>query len=179
MISVSLTLAEPLSEAAVAHFTPLGIFLSVDAGVPTAHFDDSMDPATVKADVESFDPLPDTKSVAKAFIDDAAGRARARYITTVQGQEATYLLKRDAAKAYQAAGYTGAVPEMIKLEADAVGKTYQVLADEILAQSAAWESLAAMIESLRMVAKAAIDAETSVIGIKQTAKSFESQMDGI
>ena len=51
--------------------------------------------------------LANAKASAAAKIDSAAGRARARYITTTPGQDATYTAKYAEAQAYRAAGYPG------------------------------------------------------------------------
>lgn len=97
--------------------------------------------------------LADIKADALVAIDAAAGRARARYITIAPGQEATYLLKSQQATAYQAAGYTGTVPGLVQAEVTATGATAQQATDAMLAQEAAWATLAAAIESARRSGK--------------------------
>lgn len=108
------------------------------------------------ADQPSIDSL---KRSAKADIDAAAGTARSRYITVAPGQEATYLLKSRQARDYQVAGYMGSVPELVQSEMDAAGDaTPQAATDRILAEEAAWVTLAATIERQRRAGKIAVDA---------------------
>jgi len=116
--------------------------------------------AAVQAIIDSYDPLPYEKQQAHSAIDEAAGRARARYITVAPGQESTYQLKREQAQAYKNAGYTGAVPALVQAEADATGSTPQQAADNILAVAAQWETLAAQIEKTRRQGKLQVDAVT-------------------
>ena len=91
----------------------------------------------------------DSLDVCLDRIDQAAGAARARYITVAPGQESTYMQKTMDATAYKAAGYTGDVPLMIQAEADAVGCTPQEAADQILAQAQAWLVKGSQIEGVR------------------------------
>lgn len=105
------------------------------------------------------DPPPPSLSeavvAALSAIDAGAGAARARYITIAPGQEATYLLKAAQATAYAAGGYSGIVPGLVQAEVDATGATPQLACDAILAQQAAWETIAARIESARRRGKVA------------------------
>lgn len=96
------------------------------------------------------------KAAVAAAIDQAAGAARARYITTVPGQEATYLLKERQAEAFTAANYQGAVPALVQAEASATGLTAQQATAAILAERDAWITLAAGIEQIRRAAKLAV-----------------------
>jgi len=91
-------------------------------------------------------------------IDDAAGEARARFITTAPGQESVYQLKREHALAYAAAGYTGDVPAMVAAEAAAQGITEEAAADFILATAEQWIAVAAQVEQLRQAGKTAVRA---------------------
>lgn len=104
---------------------------------------------------------PDNLALVHDRVDQAAGRARARYITVAPGQEITYLLKGQQAEAYKAAGYTGQVPPMIEAEANAVGCSPQEAADDILAQQALWVVKAAQIEASRRSWKLSIATSNS------------------
>lgn len=108
--------------------------------------------------------LGDVKAAALATIDTAAGAARGRYITTVPGQEATYLIKAQQARDYQAAGYAGTVPALVQAEADATGETPQAACDRILAEEAAWIGKAAQIETARRRGKITAQAAADVAG---------------
>lgn len=93
---------------------------------------------------------------AAAMIDAAAGSARARYITVAPGQEATYLLKAQAAQAFAAAGFTGPVPPFVAAEADAAGVSPADAAAAILAQENTWLAIAVEIERHRRGGKVAV-----------------------
>ena len=109
---------------------------------------------------------PNDVSILYAKIDEAAGKARARYITVAPGQEGTYILKAQHAEQYKAANYTGIVPLMVESEATATGLTPKEATDAILMQYTAWIVKAAEIEGCRRkwkVACQAIDAVPDTI----------------
>ena len=125
-------------------------------------------------------PTATVKSSAKSSIDAAAGQARARYITTVPGQEATYMLKERQARDYAAAGYPAAsVPSLVQAEADAFGITPQQAADEIIAQADAWITLAAKIEYARRSGKAEVDAASDAASVETIKNKIIAQLDAI
>lgn len=111
-------------------------------------------------------PLADVLASALTAIDTAAGAARSRYITTVPGQEATYLIKAQQARDYQAAGHTGNVPSLVQAEADATGETPQLACGRILAEEAAWVAKAAQIETARRRGKIAAQAAADIPAVE-------------
>ncbi len=124
-------------------------------------------------------PLEEARALALLEVDQAAGAARARYITTAPGQEAVYMLKLEQARAYQAAGYAGAVPELIQAEADALGVTAQEAADLILATAAAWTAKAAQIERIRRGRKAEIEAAADVAAIEAARQAAITELAAV
>lgn len=102
--------------------------------------------------------LLQVQTAALTSIDAAAEVLRAQYITANSGQVATYILKYNEASVFQAAGFEGAVPALVQSEVAATGSTAEVAAQSILAQYAAWSSLAASIETVRRTAKVAVNA---------------------
>lgn len=103
-----------------------------------------------------------TKSEMLAHIDAKAGAVRACYITISPGQEATYLLKSQQAKAFALAGFVGPIPGLIQAEMTATGLTAQAVTTRIMAEESAWAYLAGNIESIRRSAKEAINAAPSI-----------------
>lgn len=105
-------------------------------------------------------PLAAAKFYALRDIDEAAGRARLRFITDVPGQQAVYIVKLEQAKAYTAAVALDAqatVPPYIASEATATGQTAQQVAANVLALAAVWnEQVGPAIEGARMGGKAAV-----------------------
>jgi hypothetical protein len=115
--------------------------------------------------VDANDPSPEPvttfaerRLAACAVVDSIAETVRLRYITPGAGQAATYLIKERQAEDFKAAGYTGTVPGMVQVEADATGSTAQQACDSILAQRDAWVAKAAQIEGARRSGKVSIDA---------------------
>ena len=127
--------------------------------------------------------LPEAKLAAKKKIDNAAGRARARYITTVGGQEAVYLTKYDEAVAYKAAGYPaiGSPNEYLHLtsEANATGQTAQQVADLVLATREAWYLLSAQIEGERLGGKKNVDDAVDEAGVDTARDNAITTLDAI
>lgn len=111
-------------------------------------------------------PIEEVRAAARRAIDDAAGAARDRFITTAPGQESVYQLKREAARDYQEAGYTGDVPSIIQAEANAQGMTPTQATDFILATAAQWIAIAVQIEQNRIAGKVAVQAAQSVSAVE-------------
>ena len=127
---------------------------------------DTYDPDTGEVTPPPPPPVEEVRPAALSAIDLAAGRARARFITTAPGQESVYQLKREHALNYAAAGYTGDVPAMVAAEAVAQGITEQAAADFILATAEQWIAVAAQIEQLRQAGKTAVRAAGTVAEIE-------------
>lgn len=116
--------------------------------------------------------LDGLKEALKRGIDTSAEQARLRYITPGTGQAMVYLAKEDEAKAVLA--LQGAVPTNVYrlLEADvAVGIAADVTAaaQQVITLAAQWRAVAAMIEGVRLGAKAAITAAPDEAGARAAA----------
>lgn len=122
--------------------------------------------------------LSEMATSAKAAIDAEAGTARARYITTAIGQEATYLLKAADADRYKAAGYPAAQIAIYQwvlarakvMNVSPAAADYQAAADLIIATRDAWISKGSAIEEARERGKAAVSAAVDVAGV-ETART--------
>lgn len=139
-----------------------------------------LQPGEFYSETEPDKPAPslaDVKAVAFLAIDRAAGIARSAYITTVEGQETTYLLKAADADRYKAAGYAvaaiGSYPwvmakarSMVESPVDA---DYQAAADLIIATRDAWVAIGSAIEEARETGKRQV-AEASTIETAIAAK---------
>lgn len=93
-------------------------------------------------------------------IDAECGAFRQRFITTVPGQEMTYLEKETQARAFVAGAPIEACP-FIGQEAGARGISAAAMAAMVIAQADAWRALGAKIETLRMGAKLAVQMATT------------------
>lgn len=130
------------------------------------------------ADYGSKYELDNARTLATERIDSAAAAARARYITTGAGQEATYLTKEREADAFVAAGRpsdTSAYP-MLVAEAAGCGTTIGVVADLVRATRNQWVPLAATIEGLRMGGKSAVAAANDVQAILLITETILDQL---
>lgn len=94
-----------------------------------------------------------------AKVDEEAGEIRKRYLTTVPGQEMTYLRKEQEARAFML-DPEGSYP-FLQAEAQATNVTVAELAAVVLANADIWGEIGAAIEGLRMGAKTAITAATT------------------
>lgn len=90
------------------------------------------------------------RSTSPLDVNEAAERARLRYITDGAGKAQVYLLKAAEAKAYKDAGYPIDMSQFPLLSArvQAMGLTPQAAADEILARRDQLLQLAAAIEAV-------------------------------
>lgn len=125
----------------------------------------------------AVDPPPPTlaevQASALAAIDAAAGTARALYITTADGQAATYLLKAADADRYKAVGYPAAqiasypwvLAKARAMVAAPAAADYQAAADLIIATRDAWVSKGAAIEEARESGKRVVAAAIDVAAV--------------
>lgn len=114
--------------------------------------------------------LEDHRKNAINAINQTAGSVRAKYMTVIPGQEATYLMKEAEVKAYLADPTPVATDyPMLKAEADACGMTLAEVATLVSTTAAAWKPLAAQIEGLRRGAIVAIEAATTAAEIDTAA----------
>lgn len=99
---------------------------------------------------------------AKAQIDVAAGKTRGKYLTSIPGQDATYIAKETECRAYAAAAYPADLTNYpwVKAEADATGLTATQAADAIILQAEQWRVLGSTIEKVRRGGKIEVDKKT-------------------
>jgi hypothetical protein len=94
-------------------------------------------------------------------IDAKAGFIRSKFITIAPGQEATYILKAQQARAFALAGFVGPVPGLIAAEMAATGLDAQTVTTRIQAEESAWAMLAGGIENIRRSGKVAVQSAPS------------------
>lgn len=101
-------------------------------------------------------------------IDQTAGRARLKYITSVPGQAETYQRKEQQAREWKAAGYAGTPPVFVGFEAAALGQDPVDVADYIIETADQWGSFKGpQIEAMRRKWKVAIEqAGTDEVAIR-------------
>ncbi|MEM9085296.1 MAG: hypothetical protein AAGB23_05185 [Pseudomonadota bacterium] len=109
--------------------------------------------------VEDFTDL-DTALLAK--IDKEAGEFRSQFITSIPGQETTYILKEGEALAWDDATSDPADFPYLREEAAAKGISIGQLVGIVLATATAWRALNPKIEANRTAAKDAVLAATTI-----------------
>ena len=116
----------------------------------------------------TLNTIPYDLSVLRNFkkqqIDAQAGAVRSRFITTVPGQESTYLYKAAEAKAWTDSADPADFP-MLSAEAAATGVTMGELAATVRANADLWTAIGARIEAARLAAKQAITAAEDIPAI--------------
>jgi hypothetical protein len=113
--------------------------------------------------------LATVKAEIKARIDRVAEEARLRYITAGAGQALEYREAAEEAARYGSTGGSGAYP-MLQASVDA-GEAADLAAAAALiaARENAWATIGAEIRRLRLMAKRAIDAATTVEQVQAAA----------
>lgn len=128
-------------------------------------------------------PLDIARSMAVARIDAAAGRARARYITTAPGQEATYQTKYAEALAYRANGYPADLagyPYVAGESEPNAPRTATEAADRIIRTGDLWANvIGPQIESTRVNGKDRLGALVDAADIAQLAEEVTAALDAI
>lgn len=135
----------------------------------------------MRLDVSSHASLRDAVDAQKVEIDKAAGSARARHITSVQGQAETYMRKSDNAKAYLAAGSPADLTNYpwVAADAEAYGLTAEQAATSIVEQEKAWQSFGAGIEKIRLGYKVQLDQAVTTAQVNRIARTAIQLLDAI
>lgn len=130
---------------------------------------------------EFTENLPLLKANAKAKIDEVAGQVRAKFVTSVPGQDATYISKEAECRAYAAANYPADLTNYpwVSCEAEATGLTAQEAADAIILQANQWKVLGSTIEKIRRGGKIEVDKKLKASTIKATMDATIAQLQAI
>ena len=118
---------------------------------------------------------------AKIEIDNAAGDARGRYITTVDGQELTYANKLTDAEQYLA---DGSPPDLtpypwVEAEAEARGIPGVAAANIIKNTADGWRPIGVNIEKERIRGKDRIDTATTIADVVSEKRTAIDILDAI
>lgn len=117
---------------------------------------------------------------AQAQVDDAAGRARLRYITDVPGQQATYQRKEQQAREWTEAGYPEPAPSFIAAEAEALDTTPQAIAVQVITLADFWAySKGPEIEAARIKWKAAVRSATTLEAVQAALDAALAELEAL
>lgn len=122
--------------------------------------------------VQPDETVDDLKLQAKLDIDLGAGAIRSRYITSVQGQAETYMIKEAEARKY----LTETNPEplnypMLSAEVGITGPTISDVANIVAAKADEWHHMASLVEQVRLGTKKAIDEAETIEGLEAIINS--------
>lgn len=169
------------SEAPIDPGPPTHVLWREDGSVeyvrPDGYETAELEPLPEDFDPETYTADPVTQTLTQDFtrfdaalharIDEEAGEFRRRFITTVPGQEMTYLRKEAEAR-----GWPGGSHPMITAEAAARDMTEEDLAAEVIANADAWAAQGAAVEAARLGAKKAVTEATT-----RAAKEAAAEVD--
>lgn len=134
----------------------------------------------MRFDLHPFASIEAAREWARGQIDQAAGAARARYITVTAGQDATYQAKYADALAFARAGYPDeqiALYPWVQAEAEATGTDGRAAADGIKAVGDPWNMVTGPhIESLRIGGKWALDSLPTIGAVVLYTRSVQDQL---
>lgn len=118
---------------------------------------------------------------ARRKIDEAAGRARARYITVAPGQDATYTAKYDEAQRFLTLWPAVVISEYpwIEAEAAATGLTEHATAQRIKTQGDLWVVKGKAIEAARVAGKDSITPLTLRADVDSTVAAVVAVLGAI
>jgi len=129
---------------------------------------------------QSAHKLAEIEAHSLGLIDANASDVRTRFITSGDGQDGTYIAKRDEARAYQHdSDPTAADYPWLEAEAARRGMTISALADEVLARQAAWVDAGKRIEAERVGGKADVRAASTAGGKRTAADNAIAALDRI
>jgi len=125
--------------------------------------------------------LPALRADALLKIDVAAGQTRLKYLTSIPGQDATYLAKEADCRAYKAAAYpedtTGY--QWVVAEAEATGLTPTEATDAIILQANQWRVVGSMIEKVRRGGKIEVSKKIKKSTIEASLSATLAALQGL
>lgn len=117
------------------------------------------------ADAQEFiEDLSELQAALLAKIDREAGEFRSQFITAIPGQETTYRLKEDEARAWVEGESDPADFPYLREEAAAKGVMVASLAAFVLTVAGQWRALNPKIEAARTASKDAVTAASTKAG---------------
>ena len=120
------------------------------------------------------------KAGALKLIDNFAGEARLRYITSVPGQAETYAKKEQQAREWASSSFSGDPPPFIQAEATALGVDPVVLANEIIAMADYWATnKGPQIEACRRKWKVNVESAVEVSGIDGLTEAAKIELEAL
>ncbi|WP_417545688.1 hypothetical protein [Marinobacter sp.] len=123
--------------------------------------------------------LEDKRANAKARVDEAAGKARERFVSPGDLIDQEYLAAETAAQEFKAAGYpSSGVPPEVQSWADAASITAIEAADDIIATGQNWRGVLSQVRAVRLAGKAAVDAAAAG-DIETTAQTYIDQLQSM
>lgn len=124
--------------------------------------------------------LRDLKDNGLVLVDNLAGAARLRYITSVPGQAETYQKKEQQARDWAASGFAGDPPSFIAAEALALNVSAQSVALEVIGLADYWSNIKGpQIEATRRKWKVAIDATVDPSLIPGLINSARTELEAL
>lgn len=129
---------------------------------------------------EDHRSVTDATAPALDRIDQLAGKARLRYITSVPGQAETYQKKEEQARTWAASNFSGEPPSFIAAEASALGRDPVAVAQEIIGLANYWMNFKGPeIEACRRKWKVAVESATSVIQVDNLIIQAIAELDSL
>lgn len=123
--------------------------------------------------------LTQRRAEAARLADGTAETARLRYITPGDGMAMVYEAKRREAEAFSEAAYDADLSPLIAAEAVRTGETPASIAAIWSERANAWQKIAAVIETARFDAKAAIAAAPDEAGIAAALAALTAALDAM
>lgn len=140
----------------------------------------------MQVDVSRFASLDEAKAYARRAIDEAAERARTKYVTPGSGQAMEYQACREEAIRYLG-GESGSWP---MLQADVSGGTLHPVtgqpvqnleeaAEAVMIMYGAWQQVGAAIRTIRLGAKAQVTQASSQAQVAQIREQAIASLDSL
>lgn len=124
--------------------------------------------------------LGDVKADALVLVDDLAGAARLRYITSVPGQAETYAKKEEQARTWAAAAFAGDAPSFIAAEAAALNRSAQAVAEEVIGLADFWANVKGpQIEATRRKWKVVIESSTDLSAVDACVDAARTELGAL
>ncbi len=129
-----------------------------------------------------IDHIDRQRDITELRARDKISKLRKKYITSLPGQEMTYLEKAAEAQAYKDASYPVNYEDdypWIKSEVDATGTTARIAADIILARKQEWTNIGAKIESARRKLNFQLEQAITVEDVESAYAEFLTSVEDL
>ena len=133
----------------------------------------------VRSQISLDREVDEIRQAGRAQVGAAIDAVRRKYITSIAGQELTYMEKEREARAFLLLDPLAVLPgdyPFLAAEANVTGQSLALVAQAVVDRAAQWRTIGAQIEAARMAAQGAIAAAMDAAAVAAAVSALEGAL---